>query len=111
LGLVKISQGVFPRQWISWLLKTAVMMNMIYLNTETGNDLKEIFVRARTYLLKKTIEFIDILNPINVVLLTSSKSILSLFTVTNLEVLGSNIKKESSKIVMYIPFLTIVSNN
>lgn len=87
------------------------MMNMIYLNTETGNDLKEIFVRARTYLLKKTIEFIDILNPINVVLLTSSKSILSLFTVTNLEVLGSNIKKESSKIVMYIPFLTIVSNN
>ena len=75
------------------LLKSAVMMNMIYFNTEKEKGLKDIPVKARDSCVKKTIEFIEILNPNNIVFITSSKINLSLCNVTDLEVLGNNIKK------------------
>ncbi|MDP4290543.1 MAG: hypothetical protein Q8908_05635 [Bacteroidota bacterium] len=66
-------------------LEKTVMMNMYYLNTPTEKDLTEISNEAKQYCVKKTIEFIEILNPKNILFLTSKKWNLNACNVTDVK--------------------------
>lgn len=58
-------------------LEQAVMMNMFYFNTVKAVDLEKFSIEARKQCLDKTLEFIEILNPKNILFLTSDKNLLS----------------------------------
>lgn len=58
-------------------LENAVMMNMFYFNTVKAVDLENISIEARKQCLERTKEFIEILNPKNLLFLTSDKKMLS----------------------------------
>jgi hypothetical protein len=57
-------------------LENAVMMNMFYFNTVKAVDLENISIEARKKCLERTLEFIEILNPKNILFLTSDKKYL-----------------------------------
>jgi hypothetical protein len=53
------------------ILKDSVMMNMCYFNTKGTKDIySKIPVEIRKYCIDKTVEFIDIINPQNILFLT-----------------------------------------
>jgi hypothetical protein len=53
------------------ILQDTVMMNMFYFNTDQAKDIAGIAVEIRKYCIDRTLEFIDILNPQNILFLTS----------------------------------------
>lgn len=77
------------------MLENAVMMNMFYFNTAHEKDIKSISNEVQVYCLTKTIEFIDILNPKNIIFLTSKNSNLNRCGVENksIKIMGNNVKK------------------
>jgi len=75
------------------ILDNAVMMNMVYFNTPKEVDLGTVDPNAKAYCIKKTQEFIEILNPKHILFLTSSAANLKRCSVTNLVGLGNNIKE------------------
>lgn len=74
-------------------LENAVMMNLYYFNTQKQVDLREVSKEAKDFCVNKTIEFIEILNPKNILFLTSDKNNLRPCKVTELKYQGNNIKK------------------
>jgi hypothetical protein len=53
------------------ILPDTVMMNMFYFNTDKAKDIDGIKTEIRKYCVDKTLEFIDIINPQNILFLTS----------------------------------------
>ena len=73
-------------------LENAVMMNMYYFNTKKQVDLREVSNEAKDFCLKKTLEFIDILSPKNILFLTSDEKNLRPCNVTELKYIDNNVK-------------------
>ncbi|MDR1340258.1 MAG: hypothetical protein LBK58_09440 [Prevotellaceae bacterium] len=63
------------------ILKETVMMNMLYFNTD---DINKVKVEIRKYCIDKTLEFIDILNPQNILFFTGDKDKLKSYGVKNI---------------------------
>lgn len=86
-------------------LEEAVMMNMCYFNTLTEKDMKSIPDELINYCRTKTLEFIEILNPKNILFLTSQDSNLKKCGVSNIQGIDNNVKrgKLTNKDVFVIP--------
>jgi hypothetical protein len=69
------------RTGLKQTLDNAVMMNMFYFNTVKAVELENISIEARKECLNRTLEFIEILNPKNILFLTSDKKLLSVVKV------------------------------
>jgi hypothetical protein len=69
------------------------MMNMFYFNTGEAKDIAGIAVEIRKYCIDKTLEFIDILNPQNILFLTSDEGNLSSCGVKDIVVKENSIKQ------------------
>jgi hypothetical protein len=65
------------------ILKDTVMMNMFYFNTSRTKDIG-IKTEIRKYCIDKTLEFIDILNPQNILFITNDEGILGTCSVKNI---------------------------
>jgi hypothetical protein len=66
------------------ILKDTVMMNMFYFNTKQAKDIDGVKAEIRKYCIDKTLEFIDIINPQNILFLTSSYKNLGSCSVKNI---------------------------
>ncbi len=55
------------------VLENTVMMNMFYFNTSTAVEIKDVTAEIRAFCNMKTLEFIEILNPKNILILGSTK--------------------------------------
>jgi len=88
-------------------LENAVMMNMFYFNTVKADDLDNISIEARKKCLERTMEFIEILNPRNILFLTSDKKLLSEVKVQKTHI-ENNVSKGflGSRTVYIIPHYT-----
>ena len=75
------------------VLQNSVMMNMSYLNTPKEKDLSAIPQEMKDYCLSKTIEFIEILNPKNILFLTSDESKLKHSGMKEIKYLENNVKQ------------------
>lgn len=86
-------------------LENAVMMNMLYFNTPHDMDIKGIDSKIIDYCLSKTLEFIEILNPQDILFLTSKNSNLKRCGVKDIVVIENNVKKGqlNNRIVYSIP--------
>ena len=74
-------------------LENTVMMNMFYFNTPHERGINEIDFEIKNYCLMKTLEFIEILNPRNILFLTSKNSNLQRCGIKNIEMIDNNVKK------------------
>lgn len=86
---------VFNKENNLAILENTIMMNMFYFNTQKEIHIDKIDIKdeIKNYCINKTKEFIEILNPKNVLFLTSNNKNLKSCSVQNIEVLGNNIKK------------------
>ena len=86
-------------------LESAVMMNMFYFNTPKETDINLIDIEIIDYCLNKTLEFIDILNPQNILFLTSKEASLKKCKIKNIVRIGNNVTKAelNNRIVFAIP--------
>lgn len=76
------------------ILADSVMMNMFYFNTNQAKDINGYSQNILEYCSKKTIEFIDLLNPKNILFLTTNQYLLKQCQVKLTgEVLEGHIKK------------------
>jgi len=75
------------------VLQNTVMMNMFYFNTPKEKDLSAIPQEMQDYCLRKTIEFIEILNPKNILFLTSDESKLKHSGIKEIKYLENNVKQ------------------
>ncbi|HCN83895.1 MAG TPA: hypothetical protein DIT07_09795 [Sphingobacteriaceae bacterium] len=78
-------------------LEETVMMNMYYFNTPKEKDLNNIENEIKDYCLKKTVEFIEILNPENILFLTSNESNLKQCGVSGIRPVANNVKRGKLK--------------
>ena len=87
------------------VLKNSVMMNMFYFNTQKAKDIGNIHSEIQEYCIAKTIEFIKILNPKNIIFLTSQNWMLKKCGVNSIESVENYIKKGvlNNKVVYAIP--------
>lgn len=87
------------------ILENSMMMNMFYFNTTKEKDILNINSEIKTYCINKTKELIEIINPKNILFLTSSEINLRGCSVENITVLGDNIKsgKLGKRTVYSIP--------
>jgi hypothetical protein len=75
------------------ILKETVMMNMFYFNTNQAKDIAGVKVEIRKYCIEKTLEFIEIINPQNILFLTSDIKILGSVGVKNILVKENSVKQ------------------
>lgn len=79
------------------ILEQTIMMNMFYFNTKTEKATleieKEMFKEIKAYCIGKTLEFIEILNPKNILFLTSKNHNLKDCSVREISPVENNIKK------------------
>jgi hypothetical protein len=75
------------------ILKDSVMMNMFYFNTIKDKDIDSIPVEIRKYCIDKTMEFIEIINPQNILFLMSDWHDLGICGVKNAVGKGNFIKQ------------------
>jgi hypothetical protein len=75
------------------ILKDTVMMNMFYFNTDQAKDIAGVKAEIRQYCIDKTLEFIDILDPQNILFLTSDYGNLGNCSVKNIVVKENFIKQ------------------
>lgn len=89
------------------ILEHTIMMNMFYFNTTAEKDISKIEINKeiKAYCIEKTLEFIEILNPKNILFLTSSHSNLKNCTVKEILPIENNIQsgKLGQRIVYSIP--------
>jgi hypothetical protein len=86
-------QRVFHKDNGLDILKDTVMMNMFYFNTVQSKDIDGINAEIRKYCIAKTIEFIDILKPQNILFLTNDYSNLQSCSVKSIKTLENFIKQ------------------
>lgn len=76
------------------ILANSVMMNMYYFNTNQAKDIDNYGQNIFEYCVNKTIEFIDLLNPKNILFLTTNQQLLKQCKVKLTgEILDGHIKK------------------
>jgi len=83
---------IFFDDYLFSQLKNSVMMNMYYFNTKSSMDIKNLDAELKAYCLEKTKEFIDIINPKNIVFFTSDKSILAKIGVKEIQQVDTFLK-------------------
>jgi hypothetical protein len=66
------------------ILKDTMMMNIFYFNLKNSDDIKKIDVKIRQYCIDKTLEFIEIINPQNILFFTTAWRNLSSYGVKNI---------------------------
>jgi hypothetical protein len=67
------------------ILSETVMMNMLYFNTD---DINKVKVEIRKYCIDKTVEFLDIIKPKNILFLTSWEKSLKSYGIKNIKFVG-----------------------
>lgn len=72
-------------------LENSVMMNMFYFNTKKANEIKELPEEIRNFCEAKSIEFINLIEPQNIVFFGSETN-LKKIGIKNFNYLGSNLK-------------------
>jgi hypothetical protein len=75
------------------ILKDTVMMNMFYFNTNQAKDIAGIKTEIRKYCIDKTLEFIEIVDPQNILFLTSKDDSLKSCGVTKITGVENYIKQ------------------
>ncbi|MDY3521948.1 hypothetical protein JSO62_10465 [Riemerella anatipestifer] len=87
------------------ILENSMMMNMFYFNTKKGKDIEGINLEIKQYCIEKTKEFIEIINPKNILFLTSSNNNLKECSVKEIKIIGDNVKtgKLGNREVVAIP--------
>ena len=87
------------------ILEHTIMMNMFYFNTTVEKDIHSISKEIKTYCIDKTLEFIEILNPKNILFLTSSEFNLKNCSVKEISTIENKIKKGKlgTKVIYAIP--------
>ena len=87
------------------ILKDSMMMNMFYFNTVKEKDIASVNSEIKKYCIEKTKEIIEIINPKNILFLTSSNSNLKNCSVDDITAIGSNIKtgKLGKRTIFAIP--------
>lgn len=89
------------------ILENTVMMNMFYFNTKTEKAIAEIetLKEIKAYCIAKTLEFIELSNPKNILFLTSNNYNLRECAVKQITVLGDNVKtgKLGERVIYAIP--------
>lgn len=89
------------------ILDNTVMMNMFFFNTVKANEigLIEQAKQIKNYCIKKTIEFVEILQPKNILFLTSSDDNLKACSLKDIVKVENNVKRASmnGRIVFAIP--------
>jgi hypothetical protein len=75
------------------ILNDTVIMNMLYFNTDREKNIAGIESEIRKYCINKTLEFIEILNPQNILFFTSNYKNLSSYGVKNITVKEAFVKQ------------------
>ncbi|MDR2026011.1 MAG: hypothetical protein LBQ01_00440, partial [Prevotellaceae bacterium] len=75
------------------ILKDTVMMNMFYFNTDKAKDIAGVKAEIRKYCIDKTLEFIEIINPQNILFLTGDDDRLKSCRVTGIRQIDGFIKQ------------------
>ena len=82
---------LFHNEFLFEKLKKVIMINALYFNTKSSNEAYNINNEIKNYCKRKTLEFIEIINPINIVILTTDKKALSNLGVKELVHVGDNV--------------------
>jgi len=87
------------------ILEQSVMMNMIYFNSQKAHEIFSLPSEIIGYCLNTTQKFVEVINPKNILFLTSNNWSLSKCGVKNIKPLGNNIKegKLNNRTVYAIP--------
>lgn len=87
------------------ILDQSVMMNMIYFNSQKANEIFSLPSEIIGYCLNTTQKFVEVINPKNILFLTSNDWSLSKCGVKGIKSLGNNIKegKLNNRTVYAIP--------
>ena len=87
------------------ILERSVMMNMIYFNSEKAHEIFSLSPEIIEYCLNTTQKFVEVINPKNILFLTSNNWSLSKCGVKGIKSLGNNIKegKLNNRTVYAIP--------
>lgn len=93
-----------PENKLQEKLEKAVMMNLVYFNTTKANDLKDAPAHIKTYCIDKTLKFIEILNPKNILFLGAEPN-LKQYGISDFKIIGNNIKTANfnNRLVFIIP--------
>ena len=73
-------------------LQNSVMTNMIYFNTQSTKDLKNLNTKIEEYCIRKTLELIEILQPKNILIFSSNTSLLKKIGIEDLQLKGDYTK-------------------
>lgn len=92
------------------ILENTVMMNMFYFNTKTAEEIKDIVGEIRSYCRMKTLEFIEIINPKNILILGSTQ-VLKEMGVIDFENIAKFVKqgKLGERVTLSIPHYSAYS--
>lgn len=82
---------MFHNEHLHSKLKDSVFMNMFYFNTKKANDIKDLPLKMRNYCETKTLDFIKIIEPKNIIFFGSETN-LKKVGLKNFKYLGDNIK-------------------
>jgi hypothetical protein len=104
---------VFNRDNNFDILNDTVIMNMLYFNTERAKDIAGIKTEIRKYCVDKTMEFVEILNPKNILFFTYDDKNLRSYGVKNITVKERFIKQGilGTHTVYAIPHYKYVQRN
>lgn len=81
-------KAIFHTEKLYKYVKNSVMMNMIYFNTTGSNDLKSLGREIEEYCITKTAEFVDFVQPKNIVFFTSDSTLLKKMGVKDIKQVG-----------------------
>ncbi len=81
-------KAIFHSEDLFKYLENSVMMNMVYFNTDSSSDIKKLGVEIVNFCTSKTIEFIEIIEPRNIVFFTSDSRILKKYGVKDIKKVG-----------------------
>ncbi len=82
---------VFYNHTLFEMLKKTIMINLLYFNTKDSNQAYTIKNEIREFCKQKTLEFIKLSNPKNIIFLTTDKNELKSIGINNILSLGDNV--------------------
>lgn len=96
---------VFYNDLLFEKLRKTTMINLLYFNTKDSNQAYTIKNEIRDFCKQKTLEFIKLVNPKNIIFITTDKNELKSIGIKNIMPLGDNVWKGDldDKLVLIIP--------
>lgn len=96
---------IFHSENLFKYLENSVMMNMIYFNTKSSSDIKNLGDEIINYCTSKTVQFVEIIEPRNIVFFTSDSRFLKKCGITDIKKVGdfTKIGKWKGREVIAIP--------